>query len=117
MVTDIPRKYGGNKSSPTAVETLLPALTACAQSTGTHVARNMVPWLLVDRIKFDFKAHRDALAPLKIPGERTPELTVRHTRVFGTATVYRRNGERIPPEQLRLFGTQTEARCPVSNLM
>jgi len=117
MVTDIPKKYGGNESAPTPVETLLAALIGCIQSTGMYVARSMAPRILVDRIEFDLKAQRDGRAPLEMPLEKTPELTVRPTRVFGTATVYQRNGEPIAPEQLQLLGTQTEARCPVSNLM
>jgi len=117
MVTDIPKKYGGNESAPTPVETLLAALIGCIQSTGMYVARSMAPRLLVDRIEFDLKAQRDGRAPLEMPVEKTPELTVRPTRVFGTATVYQRNGEPIAPEQLQLLGKQTEARCPVSNLM
>lgn len=117
--TDVPKKMGGSDAAPQPVEHLLAALVGCTQATATYVGRMMEPRLIVDRIDFDVRAHRDERGALELPIESVPAVPARLQRVSGTAMVHFRKGadEEVSEEQLRILRDQTEARCPVANMM
>ena len=118
MATDIPKKFGGTELAPTPVETLLAALIGCEQATAVYVGRSMNPRLLIERIDFDLQMDRDARGALELPIEKTPDISACPKNCYGKATVYLSGKEKtIPPEQLRLLKEQTEARCPVANMI
>ena len=81
------------------------------------VARSMTPRLLIEKIDFDLEVHRDARGAMQLPIEKTPDIPASPQRVCGSVTVFLANGQPMPPGQLRLLGEQTEARCPVANMM
>mmetsp|Transcript_32635 Transcript_32635/g.62395 ORF Transcript_32635/g.62395 Transcript_32635/m.62395 type:complete len:147 (+) Transcript_32635:1-441(+) len=128
---------GGDDSAPQPVELLLAALLGCTQATAVYVGRNMNPRLIIDRIEFDtveaYRDERGALASasassLEQPSDRMdggfPTVPARLLRVGGTVRVHFK-GKRgsmqkevsVSEEQLRILGEQTEARCPVANMM
>ena len=117
LFTDVPKKMGGTDTAPQPVEHLLAALIGCAQATAIFVGRNMEPRLVIDKIEFDIQAHRDARGALQQPIEETPDIPARLQCVSGTATVFFKGSTSVSPEQLHLLGEQTEARCPVANMM
>ena len=117
LFTDVPKKMGGTDTAPQPVEHLLAALIGCAQATAIFVGRNMEPRLVIDKIEFDIQAHRDARGALQQPIEETPDIPARLQYVSGTATVFFKGSTSVSPEQLHLLGEQTEARCPVANMM
>jgi len=117
LFTDVPKKMGGADSAPQPVEHLLAALLGCAQATAVFVGRNMTPRLLIDRIEFDIGAYRDARGALQQPIEETPDIPARLQYVSGTAKVFFKGKTPVSSEQLQLLGEQTEARCPVANMM
>lgn len=115
--TDVPKKMGGSDSAPQPVEHLLAALIGCTQATGIYVGRMMQPRLIIDRIEFDVKAHRDERGALTLPIDEYPTLPARLQCVSGTVEVYFKKGVVVSEEQLQLLREQTEARCPVANMM
>lgn len=118
MATDLPRKFGGTDAAPTPVEMLLASLIGCEQATAVFVGRSMKPRILIDRIHFDLQVNRDARGALQFPIEKTPDIAARPQRCFGTATVFlSKEGQTIPTDQLALLKDQTEARCPIANMM
>lgn len=118
MATDVPQKFGGTETAPTPVETLLAALIGCEQATSQYVGRSMNPRLLIDKIEFDLKMDRDARGALELPIEQTPSISACPKRCYGTATVFLRGeGKTISLDQLALLKEQTEARCPVANML
>lgn len=118
LETDVPKKMGGSDSAPQPVEHLLAALLGCTQATAIYVGRMMTPRLLIDRIDFDIEAHRDERGALELPIDKVPAIPARLQSVSGTVTVHFKKGfEDISDKQLRTLGEQTEARCPVANMM
>ena len=117
LFTDVPKTMGGTDSAPQPVEHLLAALLGCAQATAVFVGRNMTPRLLIDRIEFEIGAYRDARGALQQPIEETPDIPARLQYVSGTARVFFKGKTPVSSEQLHLLGEQTEARCPVANMM
>jgi len=121
LFTDVPKKMGGTDSAPQPVEHLLAALIGCAQATAMFVGRSMAPRLLIDRIEFDIKAHRDARGAVQLPIDETPDIPAMLQYVSGTAKVFfKGDGDStasVSPEDLCTLGEQTEARCPVANMM
>lgn len=133
--TDIPAKMGGMDLAPQPVEHLLAALLGCTQATAMYVSRMMNPRLFIDRIEFsDFMAYRDERGALARPIDVFPSFSSRLQRVSGKVTVYfiasssSSNSDSsagsfdddavvITPEQLRTLAEQTEARCPIANMM
>ena len=117
LSTDVPKNMGGTDTAPQPVEHLLAALIGCAQATAIFVGRSMKPRLLIDKIEFDIQAHRDARGALQQPIEETPGIPARLQYVSGPAKVFFKGSANISTDQLHLLGEQTEARCPVANMM
>ena len=117
LFTDVPQKMGGSDTAPQPVEHLLAALIGCAQATAIFVGRSMKPRLLIDKIEFDIQANRDARGALQQPIEETPDIPARLQYVSGTARVFFKGNDNVSLEQLQLLSEQTEARCPVANMM
>lgn len=128
--TDVPVAMGGKNAAPQPVELLLAALIGCTQATALYVGRHMQPRLVLDKLEFDLLAERDergALShvPILIPatndanalGSVLPEVPSRLQRVSGTIRVYRAKGMPIAQHVLEILSLQTEARCPVANMM
>lgn len=120
--TDIPAKMGGMDLAPQPVEHLLAALLGCTQATAMYVSRMMNPRLFIDRIEFsDFMAYRDERGALARPIDVFPSFPSRLQRVSGKVTVCfiasSSSSIVITPEQLRTLAKQTEARCPIANMM
>jgi len=132
ILTDVPAKMGGWNSGPQPVEHLLAALVGCTQATATYVSRNMNPRLVIDRMDFDIRAIRDERGALMHPVHEVPSTPARLTRVHGTVKVHfkKKKGTSsssslsssssmvvVTREQLRVLAEQTEARCPIANMM
>ncbi|KAL7469916.1 hypothetical protein ACHAXS_010165 [Conticribra weissflogii] len=117
LQTDVPKKMGGSDTAPQPVEHLLAALLGCTQATAIYVGRMMSPRLLIDKIDFDVEAYRDNRGAVELPIEKMPEVPARLQCVSGTVEVYFKNGFEVSREQLNLLAEQTEARCPVANMM
>mmetsp|Transcript_8807 Transcript_8807/g.17759 ORF Transcript_8807/g.17759 Transcript_8807/m.17759 type:complete len:219 (-) Transcript_8807:580-1236(-) len=117
LQTDVPKKMGGLDSAPQPVEHLLAALLGCTQATAIFVGRMMSPRMLIDKIDFDVEAHRDNRGAVELPIDKIPEVPARLQRVSGTVEVYFKKGHEVSQEQLNLLAEQTEARCPVANMM
>ena len=117
--TDVPVEMGGGDSGPQPVEHLLAALIGCTQATATYVGRSMIPRLAIDRMDFDIRACRDERGALMRPIHELPSIPARLTRVDGTIRVnFKNKGTSVVTrEQLRVLAEQTEARCPVANMM
>ena len=121
LQTDVPIQMGGQNSAPQPVETLLASLIGCTQATAIYVGRMMTPRLLIDRIDFDINAYRDERGALMQPIDVVPSIPARLQCVSGTVKVYFKKGidnnDDVTEEQLKVLGEQTEARCPVANMM
>jgi uncharacterized OsmC-like protein len=118
LQTDVPKKMGGTNTAPQPVETLLAALLGCTQATAVYVGRHMEPRVLVERLEFDVTAYRDERGALDLPISRRPSIPARLQSVEGTVTVYLKNkNEQLSSEEIHLLAEQTEARCPVANMM
>eukprot|EP00984_Skeletonema_dohrnii_P016610 scaffold7430_cov156-Skeletonema_dohrnii-CCMP3373.AAC.5 len=91
LEADVPKKMGGGDEAPQPVEHLLAALVGCTQATAVYVGRMMKPQL--------------------------PTIPARLQSVSGSVAVHFKNGVEVSEEQLRILGRQTEARCPVANMM
>lgn len=117
LQTGVPKKMGGSDKAPQPVEHLLAALLGCTQATAIYVGRMMNPRLLIDKIEFDVEAYRDERGALQQPIDELPAIPARLQQVSGTVRVHLKKGIRVSDEQLRVLGEQTEARCPVANMM
>ena len=122
LQTDVPIQMGGQNSAPQPVETLLASLIGCTQATAIYVGRMMTPRLLIDRIDFDINAYRDERGAFMQPIDVVPSIPARLQCVSGTVKVYFKKGidnnnDDVTEEQLKVLGEQTEARCPVANMM
>jgi putative redox protein len=117
MRTDVPIKMGGKNTAPQPVEHVLAGLIGCTQATAVYVGRMMKPRLLVDKIEFHIEGYRDERGALELPIEVTPTTPARLTSVSGTVTVHFKNGNSVTEAQLLMLKEQTEARCPVANMM
>ena len=122
MQLDVPTKMGGKNCAPQPVEHLLAAYIGCTHVTALFVGRNMNPRILIDRMEFDLHAERDERGALQLPIEETPSIPARLMRVFGEITIYLKTARgntplTLTPEELALLSEQTEARCPVANMM
>ena len=117
--TNVPQKMGGKDTAPQPVEYLLAALIGCTQATAIYVGRMMKPRILIDRINFDIHGYRDERGALALPIDTIPSITARLQCVSGTVKVYfKKNGMKvISDEELSILAKQTEARCPVANMM
>ena len=121
ICTDVPIKMGGKDSGPQPVEHLLAALIGCTQATATYVSRNMSPRLAIDHMDFDIRAIRDERGALMHPIDDIPSIPARLTHVHGSIRVnFKKRGTSsmlVTREQLRVLAEQTEARCPIANMM
>lgn len=121
--TDLPRAMGGMDKAPQPVEYLLAAFIGCTQATAVYVGRNMRPRRLnISKINFDITAHRDERGALggSIPIEKDsdlPEVPSRLQLIQGTIQVMLKNNEQVSDEEMILLEKQTEARCPVANMI
>ena len=114
LQTDIPKSMGGTNTAPQPVETLLAALLGCTQATAIFVARQLQLEIL--KMEFDdMVAIRDEQGALSLPIDKVPDIPSRVQEITGTVRVY--TPETIPMEKLELLKEQTEARCPVANMM
>ena len=119
LQTDVPTNMGGSDTAPQPVETLLAALLGCTQATSIYVGRMMKPRLIIDKIEFvDINAYRDERGALELPiDDVLPTIPARLQYVSGTINVYFKKGMHVTEEQLSILAKQTEARCPVANMM
>lgn len=116
LTTDIPKQMGGSDVAPQPVETLLAALIGCTQATAIFVGRHMTPKILIEQMEFDIRAERDERGALTLPIEETPSISAKLQRVHGTIRVFAKLAP-LSQEQLKILSEQTEARCPVANMM
>ena len=117
LSSDVPKNMGGTNLHPQPVEHLLAALVGCEQVTATYVGRSMNRRLLIDRIEFDISANRDARGALQQPIDDIPPIPARVQQVSGIVKVFVKDGRVLSEEELKLLKHQTEARCPVANMM
>ena len=115
LKTDVPKKMGGTDVAPQPVETLLAALIGCTQATSIFVGRNMTPRIFIDRMEFDLRADRDERGALAMPIDKTPDIPARLTSIHGMIRVFAKSPLSI--SELKLLSEQTEARCPVANMV
>lgn len=115
--TDVPLKMGGRDAAAQPVEHLLAALIGCTQVTAVYVGRMMKPRLLVDKIEFDLVGYRDERGALELPIEDLPLIPARLERVSGIVKVHFKEGVAPSDLQLKMLKEQTEARCPVANMI
>ena len=112
---------GGTDGAPQPVEHLLAALLGCSQATAVFVGRSMNPRVLIDRIEFDVEAFRDERGALQQPINEFPDVPARLQRVSGRAKIFLKGKKNhlkvMSEEQLEMLAQQTEARCPVANMM
>lgn len=130
---------GGQDEAPQPVELLLGSWMGCTQATASFVARQLL--LEKDRLvksepgtrrprrpnrevrlEFDnIQAFRDERGALELPISKTPEVPSRLQRITGTIrvaivdmdeTIYN-----LDAEELFVLKEQTEARCPIANMM
>mmetsp|Transcript_12009 Transcript_12009/g.15345 ORF Transcript_12009/g.15345 Transcript_12009/m.15345 type:complete len:162 (-) Transcript_12009:62-547(-) len=117
LEADVPKKMGGGDEAPQPVEHLLAALVGCTQATAVYVGRMMKPRLIIEKIDFNIDAYRDERGALSLPITELPTIPARLQSVSGSVAVHFKNGVEVSEEQLRILGQQTEARCPVANMM
>ncbi|KAL7448938.1 hypothetical protein ACHAWC_001049, partial [Mediolabrus comicus] len=117
LETDVPKKMGGGDEAPQPVEHLLAALCGCTQATAVYCGRMMKPRLIIDKIDFNIEAYRDERGALSLPITETPTIPARLQKVAGTVIVTFKDGMEVSEEQLDILGKQTEARCPVANML
>ena len=75
--------------------------------------------LIIDKIEFvDINAYRDERGALELPiDDVLPTIPARLQCVSGTINVNFKKGIHVTEEQLSILAKQTEARCPVANMM
>ncbi len=77
----------------------------------------MTPRLIIDNIDFNIHAYRDERGALSHPIAVTPAIPARLQKVAGTVIVTFKDGTEVSEEQLDMLRKQTEARCPIANMM
>lgn len=117
LYTDVPVKMGGKDEAPQPVEHLLAALIGCTQATAVYVGRMMKPRLFIERIEFDLEGFRDERGALELPIEQLPAIPARLECITGVTKVHFKKGITPTNEQLMMLKEQTEARCPVANMI
>lgn len=117
LTTDVPIKMGGQNTAAQPVEHLLAALIGCTQATAVYVGRMMKPRLIIDNIEFDIEGYRDERGALQMPIEKLPSIPARLEHVSGVVRVQFKKNITVSAEELSLLKEQTEARCPVANMM
>jgi putative redox protein len=123
LATDVPRKMGGEDSAPQPVETLLAAWMGCTQATAVFVGRQMKPTrILIDRLEYDnIQAFRDERGAIQLPIENIPHVPSRLHRITGTVRVIpkkqTKSSNTVTLEDIQQLKEQTEARCPVANMI
>jgi len=115
--TDVPQKMGGKDEAPQPVEHLLAAYLGCTQATALYVGRMMWPRLPVESIVYDVTAFRDERGALELPIDEVPSVPARLQMISGTVAVEFEAGVEVTDEQLEILAEQTEARCPVANMI
>ena len=115
--TDVPQKMGGKDEAPQPVEHLLAAYLGCTQATALYVGRMMWPRLPVESIVYDVTAFRDERGALELPIDEVPSVPPRLQMISGTVAVEFETGVEVTDEQLEILAEQTEARCPVANMI
>ena len=115
--TDVPHKMGGRDEAPQPVEHLLSAYLGCTQATALYVGRMMSPRLLVESMEYDVTAFRDERGALQLPIDEVPSVPARLQRISGTVAVEFKAGIEVTEDQLEILAEQTEARCPVANMI
>ena len=138
LTTDIPKPMGGGDTAAQPVETLLGAWMGCTQATASFVGRQ----LLMERAKRDensqgrrrtevllefdnIQAFRDEKGALELPIRQTPSVPSRLQRITGTIKVSLAPAARtsepaiviLDAEELEVLKEQTEARCPIANMI
>jgi putative redox protein len=117
LQTDLPKAMGGQNLAPQPVETLLAAWIGCTQATALFVGRQMMTTAVqIDKMDFDIMAFRDERGALQLPIQVTPEIPSRLQEIQGTIHVYT-TPSLLSEEQLGILKEQTEARCPVANMI
>ena len=112
--TDLPKAMGGTNGAPQPVELLLASLIGCTQATAIFVARHLqIPEIL--HMDFDLQAVRDERGALTLPITATPVEPSRLQEIAGRIVVTCR--EPLSADELTVLQDQTEARCPVANMM
>ncbi len=106
MVTDEPIAHGGTGEGPSPLQAVLGALCGCESVTFNRTAAEMD--FAYDGIDFEGEFTIDIRGRLGVRGVTQHFQTVRVQ-----ATVYTAESE----ERLRAVITETEARCPVYNLI
>lgn len=104
---------GGTDLAPQPVETLLAALLGCTQATAIFVARQLR--VEMDKMDFDIRAIRDEQGALSLPIEATPEVPSRIQEITGTIRIF--TPRPIPENEFQILREQTEARCPIANMI
>ncbi len=117
LQTDVPKKMGGGDKAPQPVEHLLSALIGCTQATAVFVGRSMRRRVLIERMEFDLSAQRDERGALSQPIHEIPLLPSKIQKISGKVQVFLKGGQRLSPEEVLLLSEQTEARCPVANMV
>jgi uncharacterized OsmC-like protein len=121
--TDLPKTMGGTNNAPQPVEYLLSAWMGCTHATAIFVARNLKPRRLnISRIDFDIRAYRDERGAISgsLPIEKDsplPDVPSRLQLIRGTIKIQLKNDEKISEEEMYTLERQTEARCPVANMI
>lgn len=113
ICTDLPKPMGGLNEHPQPVELLLASLAGCTQATALFVGRQMKIKIL--KLEIYLEAERDERGALELPIDVTPAVPSRLQKVTGIVSI-----KAIPQmnaEELNLLKEQTEARCPVANMM
>ena len=147
LATDIPKTMGGGDSAPQPVETLLGAWMGCTQATASFVGRQLLlkkakrqpvkdtttsrqhrrpPRTEVLLEFINIQAYRDEQGALELPIRQTPSIPSRLQLITGTIKVSlvpaSSTDEPTPeilfdPEELEILKEQTEARCPIANMI
>lgn len=106
IVTDEPKPHGGESSGPSPLQTVVGALCGCEAVTFRRTASEM---------KFEYSSlDFDAGYTNDIRG-RMGDRTV--SPFFQTVKVHIKVTTKQTPEELRQVIEETEARCPVMNLL
>jgi putative redox protein len=112
IITDTPKKMGGQNAGPQPVELLLASLIGCEQATAMFVARH-IP-IKIEKIDFQVDAVRDERGALTLPlGLDNTLPPARLTSITGRAIVYTDGTQ----EQIDQLEAEVIRRCPVANMV
>ena len=144
LSTDIPKTMGGGDTAPQPVETLLGAWMGCTQATASFVGRQLLmekvklqpvaesttsrrnrrPPRTEVLLEFvNIQAYRDEQGALELPIRQTPSVPSRLQRITGIIKVslVSATGSTdeivFDSEELEILKEQTEARCPIANMI